>query len=625
MLSIARYFHARVAREIAVRIPRKMSGMPMLNRAHAGLFGILLLALVLRLWAIDFGLPYQYHQDEGHEVYRALRLGKGDFDFDRNFKGGYFYLLFIEYALYYLVLRATGAIVGLDDFAVKIIFEPTPFWLIGRLTTAIIGTLSVYALYRLGKKVYDERVGLLAALFLAVAVIHAECSHYITVDVPMTLCLILAFSALIDVIRENSLRPSLRAGLLIGLAMLFKASAALAIIPFIFAHFQPKRRGRAKTAWMGNAGWGLASLMAIYLIGNPGLSLNQKESISATLNFIFGKSGAESDEIDPVFLMHYSDGAASLWRYYFTGLENSFGAGLLALSLAGVLLALWQRRRIETMMLSFLIPGFIVISASKTLTGYHYLMPLLPLLAILAARFAVLQFEKLATPRLRLLALGLLLLMTIQPLYRCAAFNARLTRPDTRSLAKEWVEKHIPAGTKIVIDKGRYRSHWAPPLEESAAALQRMLAAADDPGKREFLQQKLRHLSGVTYDLISTVWGTKVESLDDYKTSGVKYFVISEDVRVCFLRPNVKRLFPTAAAFYDALDSRADVVLISIFDPDIMQSPGPCIKIYGFTGSSPPPAAPAARYRFSVLSFPRASSRQQQESLGAAHDSRPDN
>ena len=61
---------------------------------------ILAVALVLRLWGIWFGLPYLYQVDEGHEVLRAMRLGMGSFDFNRNLKGGYFYLLFFEYAIY---------------------------------------------------------------------------------------------------------------------------------------------------------------------------------------------------------------------------------------------------------------------------------------------------------------------------------------------------------------------------------------------------------------------------------------------------------------------------------------------------------------------------------------------
>lgn len=586
--SLEKYYRSNLvlpvcaARGPAVCASHNINRLFMRHRATIALCFILLLALVLRLWGIAFGLPYQYHQDEGHEVYRALRLGYGDFDFDRNFKGGYFYLLFIEYALYYLVLWITGGVAGLSDFALKIIFAPAPFWLIGRITTAIIGTLSVYALYRLGRKIYDEKTGLAAALFLAVAVVHTECSHYITVDVPMTFVLLLGFTALVEVMRKISLRSSLLAGFLIGVAMLFKASAAIALIPFVVAHALHRRDNGAQTAWLKKASWGFAALLTIYLIGNPGLWLNQNENVANTLNFIFGKPGLTSTEVDPVFLVHYSDSMISPWRYYFQGLEYSFGAGVLALALAGVLCALWRHRPSEVMMLSFLIPGFIAISASKTLTGFHYLLPLLPFLAISAAHVAVAQLQKLSTTRMRAMALAALLVLTLQPLYRSAAFNDRLTRIDTRSLAKEWVETHIPAGTRIVIDKGRYRSHWAPPLEESVAALQRMLAATDDPGKREFLQKKLQHLSGITYDLISTEWGTKIESLDYYKTIGVKYFVISEDVRACFLRPNAKRFFPAAAAFYNALATRADVVLLRTFDPAIGQNPGPCIKIYGF-------------------------------------------
>ena len=64
---------------------------------------IVLGAFGLRIWGIQFGLPYLFHNDEGFEVIRALQLGSGEFDFDRVSKGGYFYLLFIEFGFLFVL------------------------------------------------------------------------------------------------------------------------------------------------------------------------------------------------------------------------------------------------------------------------------------------------------------------------------------------------------------------------------------------------------------------------------------------------------------------------------------------------------------------------------------------
>jgi 4-amino-4-deoxy-L-arabinose transferase-like glycosyltransferase len=547
------------------------------NRTNLALLVIAGLALALRLWAIDFGLPYQYQQDEAHEVFRALRLGKGDFDFERRFKGGYFYLLFSEYAAYYLYLLTTSQVSGLEEFATKFVVDPTPFWLIGRLTTVLFGTLSVIALYRLGKKAFNRQTGLWAAALLAVAVLHTEHSHYITVDVPMTFFLILAFSTMVDVSRGGGKRASILSGLFIALAMLFKATAVVALIPFAVAHVWGARQRRWRISWQKEAVWGLAVLAVVYVAGNPGILVAESQGLGTTLKFIFSKGESSIREIDPVFLVHYTAGASSLWTFYLQGLWRSLGAVGLGLSILAVLSAMRRLRREEILVISFILPYFLLISASKTLTGPHYLLPLLPLLAVLASRLGV----RIVPPTARHSgAIILPAILVAQPFYNSVRFDAYLARPDTRTLAKQWVEENIPTGTKIVIDKGRYRSHWAPPLAESRQALERMLAVTDDPGKRDYLRRKMQHVAGITYDLVSTVWGTEARSVEEYRAGGVEYIVVSEDVRRRFHQPEVRRLFPKAAAFYDSLDRRSDVILVSTFDPQVTGGPGPTIRIY---------------------------------------------
>ncbi|MBK8973382.1 MAG: hypothetical protein IPM37_19225, partial [Hahellaceae bacterium] len=69
------------------------------------LCAIILLGFGLRVWGINFGLPFLYHADEGFEVNRALQLANGSFDFSRVAKGGYFYLLFAEFGFLFVFLK----------------------------------------------------------------------------------------------------------------------------------------------------------------------------------------------------------------------------------------------------------------------------------------------------------------------------------------------------------------------------------------------------------------------------------------------------------------------------------------------------------------------------------------
>ena len=62
------------------------------------------LALLLRVWGVTFGLPYDLTADEPHQIVQALKVGAGQGGplvrmWHTVGKGGLDYLLFIEYSL----------------------------------------------------------------------------------------------------------------------------------------------------------------------------------------------------------------------------------------------------------------------------------------------------------------------------------------------------------------------------------------------------------------------------------------------------------------------------------------------------------------------------------------------
>jgi 4-amino-4-deoxy-L-arabinose transferase-like glycosyltransferase len=149
-------------------------------------------ALLIRLWGISYGLPYVYWIDEYHEVMRAMELGSGEFDFERTGKGGFYFLLFVEFGLYFVALKIAGVVSTVQDFAEQFVRDPSMFYLMGRATAAVFGGATVAAAYWVAREAYLPKAGLLAGLFLAVNVVHVDLSHRVGVDVPMTLFATLA-------------------------------------------------------------------------------------------------------------------------------------------------------------------------------------------------------------------------------------------------------------------------------------------------------------------------------------------------------------------------------------------------------------------------------------------------
>ena len=125
--------------------------------------------------------------DEIHEIMRALKLGAGEYDWDGFGKGGLYLILFVEYGFLYVFWRLTGHVGSANDFALQYLQDPTAFYLLGRVTVALMGAGTCLVIYWIGKRLYGWRTGLVAAFLGATAYFHAAWSHYINVDTGMTL------------------------------------------------------------------------------------------------------------------------------------------------------------------------------------------------------------------------------------------------------------------------------------------------------------------------------------------------------------------------------------------------------------------------------------------------------
>jgi hypothetical protein len=135
-----------------------------------------------------------------------------------------------------------------------------------------------------------------------------------------------------------------------------------------------------------------------------------------------GWLGFEHDHIAPIAF------ADRLWE----------GLGpLLLVCVVGLVVALVHRTRADVILASFVLVYF----ADLCTLGAHfdrYTLPLVPPLAALAGR-------------MRALAPVALLLLVV-PLTWTIRDDMRLTRTDTRVVARSWVEQHVKGSTRIAVD-----------------------------------------------------------------------------------------------------------------------------------------------------------------------------
>ena len=552
---------------------------------------ILAVAFGLRLWGTNFGLPYVYKPDESFEVYRAVRLGMGGFDFERWAKGGYYFLLFAEYGVYFVLLFVTGAVSGVWDFAMQFVADPSPFWKIGRATTAVLGTATVLLCWHHGRRMAGPWCGLAAAWFLAFSLLHVRSSHFITVDVPVTLLTFWAITMIVeDVTGRRRLNPYLFA-VVAAFAVMSKFPAILLFIPYLLGSLWRgglrRPRGLLTVATIAPA----VGAGVIYLVFNPGIILNL-DSLIGLVGVTLGIGGAGGAvELGPYAGLERS---INLWAFYSTALASSQGLALLGVAAVGIAVTLIRHPRMAVLHLSFMVPLFVALAGSSTTHLYYerYLIPLLPGLCLFAAFAVQAGIDGLRAWRpvpgavITLLAVVGAGALVIQPGLKVVELDQHFSRPDTRTMAVDWIGQNLPNGSRIVLQGfPEADSALSVPLRNSRANIETMIAGLKprDPGKALFWQLRLKVHRAPAYDLVTVrhfePWGT----LADYRADGVRYAVLRRDL---FVNEGAKtdRLKPewveTRRAFYRVLRADPRAELVAAFNPTERDARGWWIEVW---------------------------------------------
>ena len=393
---------------------------------------ILILALCVRLAGVWFGLPDLYHADEPIVVNHALAYGAGDLN-PHFFKIPPLtsYALFVFYGVYFLIGRLFHRFGNVDDFATLFVSDPTSFYLIGRLLLGVmLGSLTVFYLYRLTEKFLSKERALYASFFLALCFLHVRDSHYIYTDIPVVLTLVLCFFPLFRISERGRTGDYVAFGFLAGSAVAVKYNAVLVFIPFLCLCF-------VKWLFDKNSlrfGQVVASLL-VGLIVYSALNPFSWIDLWSFWGELTQQSRVESF-VGPLHHLRYS-------------LAKGMGLPLLALSLLGAFRALVQPERKRGILLSFLAAYYVVL-AFFSQPFERYALPLIPFLCLFAGDGLVWMKERIKLPSVACLVLACL--VALPSAVKVYASDALFMQKDVRTEGREWIEEFVPSGTRIALD-----------------------------------------------------------------------------------------------------------------------------------------------------------------------------
>lgn len=486
---------------------------------------LLLLALTLRLYGLNFGLPQVgYYWDEPTVVNHAVRFGSGDFNPHWFYYPALFmYLVFGAIGLYGLIGLGTGRFKSIDEFAVQYFLDPSHFYLVARSLSVLFGVLSVLLIVRLGQRHLSPLAGWLAGLFLAVSVLHSSQSHIAVTDIALTFFFLAVCWPLLRIVQEGRRRDYLLAGLLIGLGMATKYFTILAVPSLVLAHLLANGR----PLWPQSAGRWLAdlvsprlltSLVAIlvgFFIGSPYNLLDLRSFLA---------DGREQYEVS-------SQGEELVARLYLLNtLPSDLGWPLLLAALVGLPLILVRLKRTGLVLLS--VPFCYLVFMLIFPRGFaRYMVPLSPFLALIAAFAVASGFQALArrlpATRQSLAAGGLALVVTgliALPTYSNLRWNMVIAhQTDPRTATIDWLQATIPAETPISIQSLYGKTYLNAPVltDRRLDEIKQDIPATGRFGRVR--QQVLDSLGGGhVYREIEFVY-----DLERLRAAGVRYIITS--------------------------------------------------------------------------------------------------
>ena len=270
---------------------------------------------------------------------------------------------------------------------------------LGRTLSAIADMGSVFMVFVLGRRMYSNKVGLLAAAFMAFAVIHIQNSHFYRPETFSVLFTLISFWAMLRMVEKKRLRDSALLGLMVGLALAPKVNILPLVIPLALAYGY-RVLDAVDGRWasitsdviqriLGHAAVAAVVAVAVFFVSAPYAFLDFGSfvgDLTAQTNM------ARNAGLWP-FTVQYIDTAPFVYQFQQSVIWGlGFPLGIVAwLGLLFTGIIAFMRRfslRADLLVLAWVVPTFLLLESFEV-RFLRYVFPLMPFLILMGARMLV--------------------------------------------------------------------------------------------------------------------------------------------------------------------------------------------------------------------------------------------
>ncbi|MDE2797525.1 MAG: glycosyltransferase family 39 protein [Gemmatimonadota bacterium] len=351
------------------------------------------------------------------------------------------------------VLNFNSIILGQDLTNLKSPDEVLYVYLTARILSVLVSCLTLYFVWLLGARWFSELTGLLAVCMVAIAPTAIQIAHFYTVDGLFTLLILTTMYALLRALEQPDWRWFILTGILIGLSGAVRLIGLSAGFIFLVGHVTRQRQLKAVLAppiWLA----GLSAALCLIAL-QPFLVLDY-DLIFRDMNpygLAFAMKWARGEfltiwSLVDIHTIPYLHHWTHLWPL-------GVGWPLTILFIFGLSYSLWKIDHQKGLILLWIGIYFYVVGGLQA-KPIRYLLPLLPFLALLSADFCVWFIRSPQFVRIRKLAIGFCAAIFVYSTIYGVAFASLYTREDSRIQAARWIDKHIPANSRIGVEKGGF-------------------------------------------------------------------------------------------------------------------------------------------------------------------------
>lgn len=502
------------------------------ERAAVGVAGACLAYIVLTIWWVltDNGLPGG--GDPGIHLYTASNAGELIKDFDL---GGLIDLGPVGTEFFYPPLvHLIGGVPAALGLAVQ-------DWGVVAMNLVFVPMLAA-GVYLTGKRVYGPTAGLLAAIFALGTPMALSLFHVFVLDAPLSASIALTVAALVYSERFEVRRPSILAGVMVGLAFLIKPSAPLYLI------------GPVAVMILGG-GWrqwrnvGLAAIAALIVAGpyylihlHDVLDLGEASTVGTEL----GRTGTAFDRDARISYNNLS------W-YSWAAVNQVYFVPLLAFFFVGLVGALRRFRRPGMLeLLAGVVVTYLLLALVLSIRDARYSLPLIVYVSVIGTGW-ITTVSRALVRRAVLALLGLVVaanvLASITPVP-----DLRLLWPNTR------IELDNDPGTFTFLDD---RGYFVGPPNSNDLWI-RLFEAAEREGittaQLEIRNTGLWSEDPIVFDDIARQYGVREVTFYGGGKPELKVYTWFVGSRFKGLRD----LLPACGALDDGLDFYGEPLLMNV-------------------------------------------------------------